>query len=304
LQYESISTEPHGQILRRSFVWGLFAVSVATLEPGDCFAQHRNADAKSVDVVGVFAEIHDGWSCDEVLLQDDLYSKFIAECSARFPDSSSEDCAWALLNARKAGRLANHPATKRIRLASGTPQHVAEMAARFLEDKHKASMDRVLCSPALRSEFDRVAASMAPDVAVCDLRRAALGLRKARKLKPELVLRIADWDRDVLTFSLSDLLADAADLPDKPGVYLFRDPSGYLYIGESKLLSMRIKEHLDRSDKSSLINLFASHSIDLQHVQLELHAFGSDTRASEVRIRRAYESELIASRKPKFNIRP
>jgi hypothetical protein len=37
---------------------------------------------------------------------------------------------------------------------------------------------------------------------------------------------------------------------------------------------------------------------------VEVHAFPVDSRANEVVIRRAYESELIRSRRPRFNILP
>lgn len=38
--------------------------------------------------------------------------------------------------------------------------------------------------------------------------------------------------------------------------------------------------------------------------EVEIHSFGRDSRMQEIRVRRAYESELIRSRQPRFNIRP
>ncbi len=270
---------------------------------GGFFRQANAQDCTSV-VVAAFESMHNGWSSDEVVLQDDLYAAFLDSCRRQLPDTSDETFAWALLNARKAGKLAELASSKRRRIAPETPRHVAEMAARFMEDKHKVSMDRIVCSPVLRAEFDAVAKKMAPGSDSYDLRKSAFGLRKARRLKPELVLRIADWQREVITFSLPELLLGKTNVPEKPGVYLFRDGSGYLYIGESHDLSDRVAQHLDASEEASLLNLFRQHSLDENAITLEVHAFGRETKARETRVRRAYESELIASRSPRFNIRP
>jgi phosphohistidine phosphatase SixA len=55
--------------------------------------------------------------------------------------------------------------------------HAAEIAARLMEDKHKLTIDRVLCNPAIRTQFDGVARSAAPDISAYLLRKAALKLR-------------------------------------------------------------------------------------------------------------------------------
>ena len=39
-------------------------------------------------------------------------------------------------------------------------------------------------------------------------------------------------------------------------------------------------------------------------VTIEVHSFAEDSRISETMVRRAYESELIRSRNPRFNVRP
>ena len=41
-----------------------------------------------------------------------------------------------------------------------------------------------------------------------------------------------------------------------------------------------------------------------QEITVELHAFGKDSPAKDKTRRRAYESELIRSRKPRLNIAP
>ncbi len=248
-----------------------------------------------------FAQTHDGWSADEVVLKDDLNQMFIGACLQKLPDAEPGDLNWRLLNMRKAGLL-NVPTTRSDRksVASWTP--IAEIAARSMIDQHKVSIDRILTSPKLRQCFNAAALEIDPNADLYSVRKSALGLRKQRRLKPELIARIADWGRAVSTHSVKSIRADGRVLPEAPGIYIFRDTTGYLYIGQSENLRSRLKEHLDASSNFSL----SAYLADRQHddITIEIHAFAVDSRAKETMIRRAYESELIASRKPRFNIQP
>ena len=87
-----------------------------------------------------------------------------------------------------------------------------------------------------------------------------------------------------------------------PGIYIFTDSTGYLYIGEAKNLRERLTQHLDQSDRESLANYMKKEQ--LKDIHIEVHGFDPKSKGSEISARRAYESELIRSRKPKFNIRP
>lgn len=249
-----------------------------------------------------YLKVYDGWSTDEVLLQTKLNDQFLAECRRRMPDIPSFDFNWTLLNLRKAGGLRDISASKRRRDNSDAYLHAAEIAARFLEDRYSVNTDRVLCDPKLRAEYDKEASKVAPKVDPYLLRKASLTLRKSRRLQPELVLRVADWKKDIIAMSAADAEKDAGKVPEQPGVYIFRDATGYLYIGESSNLHDRIKKHLDRSDRQSLANYLATNGV--KGVTLELHAFEKDSPARLKPMRRAYESELIRSRKPRFNLAP
>ena len=59
-------------------------------------------------------------------------------------------------------------------------------------------------------------------------------------------------------------------------------------------------EHLEESHNPSLASYLKSET----GATVELHSFDPKSRAKEVRVRRAYESELIRSRKPRFNVLP
>ena len=248
-----------------------------------------------------FVETHDGWSVDEVILNDELNDAFIKRCRTELPKLDPADVTWRLLNMRKAGLLkVKTTRFNRTSVTSSIP--VAEIVARNMIDQHQISIDKILATPALRQSFDSAALAIDADADAYSVRKAALQLRKQRRLKPELIARIADWGRDIIELPLEQVRKDPQAVPALPGIYIFRDQTGYLYIGQSENLQQRLKEHLDASSNFSLGEYLADQKHD--NVTIELHAFAADSRAKETMIRRAYESELIASRKPKFNIQP
>ncbi|MCL4207852.1 MAG: nucleotide excision repair endonuclease [Pirellulaceae bacterium] len=261
----------------------------------------QGAETLDAVVIEAFRAVHDGWSADEVLLDDDLNAAFIRHCRERLPDASAVDSNWRLLNLRKAGRL-QISATRTKRLSHDAYLHAAEIAARFVYDKHRQSIDRALCDPALRTEFDQSARQIAPEVSAYALRKAAFALRKTRRLRPELVTRVAEWGREINTWTADEILRSPEHLPAVPGVYLLRDQSGYLYIGEASNLRKRILQHLDASDRQALMNYLQAQRVE--QLTVEVHAFDPQSAARSIEMRRAYESELIRSRRPRFNIAP
>jgi predicted GIY-YIG superfamily endonuclease len=282
-----------------AFLWLLGCSSLCSGQDPRAAVDHpdlRDIVAKAV------AEVHDGWSSDEVILRDDLNQAFLSACRRLSPHTAAVDLNWTLVNLRKARRL-KLAVTRRRSDSHEAYRHAAEIAARLLGDQHAVTTDRIMCDPALRAEFDRVARGIAPQADAYLLRKAAFGLRKARQLEPELVVRISDWGREITTDSAANFAAQPQRIPDRPGVYIFRDSTGYLYIGESDNLRARLTKHLQESDRQSLANYLRRNGADAQ-LQIEIHAFDPDSKARQTRIRRAYESELIESRSPRFNVRP
>jgi len=248
-----------------------------------------------------FRESHDGWSSDEVVLNDELNNKFIAACREQLPDAEEKDFNWTLLNLRKAGKL-DAKTTRRRNENHDEYLHAAEVAARYMHDKYAVTTDRVFSDPLLRAEFDKVAQAVAPEVSAYQLRKATLRLRKNRQLKPELIVRIADWGREIHTLPAEMIVKKPEIVPTRPGIYIFRDESGYLYIGESSNLRLRVEKHLDHSDRKSLAHYLWENGN--KKITVELHAFDPESKAKDKTVRRAYESELIRSREPRFNITP
>lgn len=265
-----------------------------------------------------FRRAHGGFSSDEVLVRQALTDRFLREVGLLPPSASpplAENSTESppeggladvqrttlkrLINLRKAGRL-DVPTTRRSQTDALPHPMVAEIAVRTLLDRHQVTTDEVLTDPRLRAELQREAEKLQPGVDADQVRKSVLRLRKVRRLRPELVLRVAEWKRRVVTMDLEDV--DPAALPDQPGVYLFRSKSGYLYIGEAASLADRIGQHFAGSHNAALSKILQDQASSA--VSLELHVFSADSPASRVRMRRAYESELIRSRQPAFNLQP
>ena len=296
-------------------------------------SQQETAILKSI-VTEAFAETHDGWSSDEVVLQQKLNQAFIASCRTRLKAAESSSPSeskpsageskpsvgasgskpsgggskgieqklnWTLLNLRKAGKLKTKT-TRRSKSDTQAVAHIAEIVARSMHDQHQQSTDWIMCDPDLRKQFDAAATAIDANIDNYAVRKAAFQLRKARQLKPELITRIADWGRTVSQHSTAQIRADPKLINEHPGVYIFRDTTGYLYIGQTDNLRKRLQKHLDESHNAGLANYLKSNTTD--PITIEVHDFAPKSQAKKVMVRRAYESELIASRKPRFNVQP
>lgn len=315
-----LSIQKRERVSRLALTQVLLGLAVCSLSCS-AYAKAPTAQIKAA-VVDAFGSTHDGWSSDEVLLQDGLNARFLATGKKLCPETGAEELNWQLINLRKAGELSAFEVTKRSNHRHDAYRHAAEIAARLVTDRHEVSTDRMLCDTKLRAEFDRTAGELAPGVEKYRLRKAAFGLRKSRKLQPELVVRVANWGREIRSATVAKLRADTSQIPASPGVYLFRSRDGYLYVGEAADLRKRLTDHLAGSDRAALASYLTRQSDDeasspndegeesdggdgsISEVTVELHIFPPDSPAAKVRMRRAYESELIASRRPRFNVRP
>lgn len=254
------------------------------------------------EVRSAFEKTHDGFSSDELIVDDRLWFAFMNELGINCDDPASKRlqsfAALHLLKLRKSGKL-NVQTVRSRREDVSAIIDTAEISIRTVLDRHDVTIDQVLCDPLLRDELQREAEIVSPKVSARLIRKAVLKLRKVRRLRPELVLRVAQWQTEVRTEPVADL--DLETIPNSPGVYLFRSDDGYLYIGEAVDLRDRMHQHLAGSHNSGLASVLASQR---ESLTLELHVFGKESPGKQVTMRRAYESELIRSREPKFNLQP
>ena len=268
-----------------------------------------------------FAEVHRGHSSDALLIREDLRLAYLDHLGVDAADDrAAADAVAALIGLRKRGDL-NVATTTRL---SGQPaaavRVIAEIAARRVIDQTGLPIDQLLIDPAARRQLSRwarqMAGSIAADATTDDptaaagasaaagafdqsIRRSVLLLRKQRRLRPELVRRVSDWDLSIQQYDVASLQLD--QLPTSPAVYLFLGPAGYLYIGEAADVRQRIADHLQGSHNDALAK---SLQLDDVTTQLQIHVFGPDSAGRRTAARRAYESELIRIRSPRFNLRP
>lgn len=247
-------------------------------------------------LVKAFDAVSDDYSTDRVVADPEFNQQFIAECRLRGLHDSVADLNRGLLNLRKSGALTGRARSKRTHI-SDTDEYrfAAEIAVRFLERRDEISLDAIICDPDRAAEFDEVARRIAPGFSSLQYRWAALGLRKAKKLEPELVGRIAP-PAHVANIPVSDIIPD--QLPVSQGLYLFIAADQLLYVGETENLRKRLKKHLEHSDNKGLARWIWEFGIENLHLEMQILE-----KKTETRVRRALELELIRSRQPIFNVK-
>src|SRR5262245_29929888 len=241
-----------------------------------------------------FLSVREGRSPDVVVADPNLNARFLAECKELGCSVEPATLNRCLLNLRKGGDLPGIR-SKRVRLANQESYRFAsEIAVRFLERRDQITLDQILCDPVKAAEFDKIAADIAPGFTPLEYRCAALGLRKRKRLRPELLGRVVAAEA-VVTLRVGDV--NPGQIPVRPGLYLFIDRSGVLYVGECQNLRKRLGKHLDHSDNKGLARwLWQNGTTDL-HVEYHVLPVGVGTR-----VRKAMEAELITSRRPIFNV--
>lgn len=259
-------------------------------------------DAARLDeiVADAFLRTHEGRSSDDVVIDDERNAAFVEACREQLPDLSAAELNRRLLNLRKQGKL-GRVTSRRVRLRDFDRYvHAAEIAARCMEDKYGLTIDTIFCDPGRRKEFDRIARSIVRGYTAYDYRRAALRLRKARRLAPEPIKRLDAFQRQVCIEDARLFEEHPDRVPEAPGIYTFLDDTGYLYLGESRNLRARLRQHLDHSDSRSLARYLWGRGTG--KIKIELQVFAPGSEGARTRSRKAFEASLIASRRPRFNI--
>jgi site-specific DNA-methyltransferase (adenine-specific) len=233
-------------------------------------------------------------SPDAVVADPYLNERFLQECKTRKLLESAVKLNVTLLNLRRASDLKGLKSRRVVVPNQEDFRFASEVAARFLERRDKISLDQILCDPVRAAEFDNIAAGIAPGFTAFQYRWAAFGLRKLKRLRPELLSKVVAAEAVVIC-KVADL--DPELIPTRPGLYIFLQSKEALYVGECENLRKRLGKHLDHSDNKGLAHWLWQHGTTDLHV--EYHVLPIDT---STRIRKALEAELIISRKPIFNI--
>ena len=197
------------------------------------------------------------------------------------------------MNLRKAGQLTGQR-SRRTTFEDDDYRFAAEMATRHLERRDRVTLDDVLCDPVHVSEFDALAAKLAPGYSSLEYRWSALKLRKQRHLPPEIISHAVPALK-VSSHAIQKLRID--EIATNQGLYVFFEPNQALYVGEASNLRIRLKKHLEHSDNKGLAQWIWAYGSET--LRVEIHELPGDTNT---RVRRALETELIRTRQPIFNV--
>lgn len=141
-----------------------------------------------------FFSVQQGHSTEDVIINDSLRDTFLRACDSELKElglrpKKEFDYNWTLENLRKAGKLGSvfsrklkePPVTK-----DASYKRAKEVAVQIISQGLKSSIDRVMCDPAQRGEFDRKTKNIAPGIDLYLVRKAALNYRKKGRRKDEL----------------------------------------------------------------------------------------------------------------------
>lgn len=247
-------------------------------------------------LIAAFLETRRGCSADRVVADPQLNQLFLSSCLKKGLKDQPVRLNLALFQLRKSGKLDDYPTVNQTRIRNQDEyRFAAEIAARFLQRRDSVSLDSIICDPELAAEFDMLAQQLCPGYTSLEYRWAVLSLRKQRNFRPQILSSIVRPDA-VIRHQVAGL--DVACIPAQQGIYHFVDADGLssLYVGEAQNLRIRLRKHLDHSDNRGLARWLWERGIG--SLWLELQVLSPDT---PTRVRRALESELIATTRPVFN---
>lgn len=261
-------------------------------------------------IIETFKRTHKGRSVDDVIVDDSLNFDFLKNSIQKIygditkcenPIEVYTSLNHRLMNLRKAGKLGGVTTNRIVIKDNEDYRTAAEIAARQIADAHNTTFDRILCNPELRKEFDHIASEWSPGHSAYEYRRALLKLRKSRKLKPERVKRaIEQLNIRSMKQNLQYYGQNICTIPMQPGVYVFANENGYIYIGQSKNLRRRIDDYLsDRAHNVGFAQYLKKKAGSSREVSIELFVLPMGSKRS---LLDALEADLVKTRKPKFNL--
>jgi site-specific DNA-methyltransferase (adenine-specific) len=131
----------------------------------------ENVAQVNLRIKAAFDAVRGDHSVDRLVADPELNARFVEKCRELGEPATLNR---ALLNLRKGGHLRG---IKSNRLSAGDDdpyRFAAEMAVRYMERRDGVSLDDIICDPELASEFDRLAAAIAPGFTPLQYRWAAL----------------------------------------------------------------------------------------------------------------------------------
>lgn len=221
--------------------------------------RHRSVPSLSEIASSAYLSMFQAMPEDHVIINPEANSEFISRCRLRGASVSEFLLNKALLNLRKCGR---HRGIERGGVLSLEREvfdkvgFAAEMAARLVQMRaiqsgaEQPTVDKILCDPILREQFDNAVQSVAPGFSVYEYRLGAFSYRKSGR---ESTVRLGQTSApawEVTDASFRTL--DPDDAPMAPGVYRIDAGSRAVFVSATLNLRSRLLAHLAAGDRQSL----------------------------------------------------
>ena len=211
----------------------LFAHVVGRDEKSDGPVGEKTDNALWDTVIRAYGDVRCDRSSDYVVADPAADLRYLQRCMELGAPARPFELNWMLMNARKAGKLADFPRAKAFSIPKEKLDlfaFAADIAMRMVQERvyfsqqRSVSIDHVLCDPGLVGEFDRIASGLVPGFNATEYRWAVITLRKAR--------RFARDGFELPSFDSFGLLEDVrlSQLPDTWGTY-------WIQAGESSILT-------------------------------------------------------------------
>lgn len=227
-------------------------------------------------IAEAFRRVHAGHSTERVVVDPELNKRFIQSCRELGLSESEYQLNHSLFDLRKSKKALLPPTTKPTKFGDyDRYEFASEIAFRHLQRNEGVTLDRVLCDPAFRTQFDEIARRLAPKHSVLQLRWAALNLRKSHRLRPHIP-KSEMYDL-VSVGPVTQVNLD--DIPAFPGIYVFYEDTRPLFAGETEELRERFALHMESSEHRGLpmwLGLNPDRPLDLKY--LALPAVGREER--------------------------
>lgn len=283
------SRDCHGQVSTSGVVQSYFDLRCKPVAPSEI---HHDLDVDTETVVQAFYDVRDDQRSPDLYVADpDRNRRFLDRCGELGERASEYAINKTLLNARKANLLKNLN-SKPTRFDHEQYVFASEFAATELRYRTGASIDDIICDPALAAEFDAIAMKIAPGFTPLRYRWAMLSVRKAGRSKE------AKWEPEYEMPHFENpfplFATHSPALPDERGVYLLQERSRTLYVHGTRSISRGIELHR----RVDFRGVFAKYLWDPDPDEL-LVSFAA---VAEAKLMRPIELRLICERKPLFNI--